>query len=100
MVAGSLIAKYVALGGRSETVAVEERGVSRAASTPSPFGISLRADQQRELSRRAAAYSGPWREVVRAKAVLLAAEGLSNAEIAGRLGVSRQAVSQWRKRFF
>jgi len=69
-------------------------------STPSPFGISLSGDQQREFSRRAAAYSGPWREVVRAKAVLLAAEGLSNAEIASRLGVSRQAVSLWRKRFF
>ena len=48
---------------------------------------------------RAAAYSGPYRDVVRAKAILLAAEGLSNTEIAERLGQSRQAVSQWRKRF-
>jgi transposase len=38
--------------------------------------------------------------VVRAKAILLAAEGESNAAIADRLGVARQSVSQWRKRFF
>jgi hypothetical protein len=33
-------------------------------------------------------------------ALLLAAEGLSNAVIAERLGASRQSVSEWRKRFF
>jgi DNA-binding NarL/FixJ family response regulator len=37
-------------------------------------------------------YSGPWRDVVRAKAILLAAQGLANAEIAERLDVSRQSV--------
>jgi len=60
----------------------------------------LDEQQRRELARRASAYSGPYREVVRAKAILLAAEGRSNAEIAERLGVSRPSVSQWRKRFF
>jgi transposase-like protein len=60
----------------------------------------LSVEQRRELARRAGAYSGPWRDVVRAKAILLAAEGLSNAAIAERLDVSRQSVSEWRKRFF
>jgi transposase len=60
----------------------------------------LDAEQERELRRRAAAYSGPWRDVVRARAILMAAEGLSNAVIAERLGVARQSVSEWRKRFF
>jgi len=60
----------------------------------------LSAEQRGELERRAAAYSGPWRDVVRAKAILLAADGLSNAAIAERLGVARQSVSEWRKRFF
>ena len=45
-------------------------------------------EQRRELERRAAAYSGPYRDVVRAKAILLAAEGFSNTEIAERLGQS------------
>ena len=32
--------------------------------------------------------------------ILLAAEGLSNDEIAGRLDTRREVVSMWRKRFF
>ena len=66
----------------------------------SPYEIVLDEEQRRELVRRAGAYSGPYRDVVRAKAILLAAEGLSNAEVADRLGVSRPSVSEWRKRFF
>ena len=38
--------------------------------------------------------------MVRAKAILLAAEGRSNAEIAERPEVARRSVSEWRKRFF
>ena len=52
----------------------------------SPHQVVLSDEQRRELERRAAAYSGPYRDVVRAKAILLAAEGLSNTEIAERLG--------------
>jgi transposase len=37
---------------------------------------------------------------MRAKVVLLAAEGMANAEIGERLDVPRQIVSKWRKRFF
>src|SRR3954452_9763138 len=36
---------------------------------------------------------------LRARIVLLAAEGLTNTEIAERLGVSRPPVTQWRNRF-
>lgn len=65
----------------------------------SPYEVVLSEEQRRELERRAAAYSGPYRDVVRAKAILYAAEGMSNQEIATRLDQSRQAVSEWRKRF-
>jgi Winged helix-turn helix len=64
-----------------------------------PHEVVLTGEQRRELERRAATYSDPYRDVVRAKAILLAAEGLSNTEIAERLGQSRQAVSTWRKCF-
>ncbi|CAA9515043.1 MAG: hypothetical protein AVDCRST_MAG67-3043 [uncultured Solirubrobacteraceae bacterium] len=37
-----------------------------------PHPITLSRDHEREPSRRAAAYSRPWRDVVRAKAILLA----------------------------
>jgi DNA-binding transcriptional ArsR family regulator len=65
----------------------------------SPYAVVLSDEQRRELERRAGAYSGPYRDVVRAKAILYAADGLTNTEIAERLDQSRQAVSQWRKRF-
>jgi transposase len=65
-----------------------------------PYRIVLSSEQKRELARRAGAYSGPYRDVVRAKAILLAGEGRSNAEIVERLGVARASVSEWRKRFF
>jgi len=37
---------------------------------------------------------------MRAKIVLMAAQGLRNDEIALRLDTPRQIVSKWRKRFF
>jgi hypothetical protein len=73
---------------------------SGSVARSSPYRIVLSEEQERELARRAGAYSGQWRDVVRAKAILLAAEGLSNAAIAERLDISRQSVSEWRKRFF
>jgi transposase len=65
----------------------------------SPHQVVLTDVQRRELRRRAAAYSAPYRDVVRAKAILLAADGLANTEIAERLALSRQVVSRWRIRF-
>jgi len=66
----------------------------------SPFEIELTEDEARELRSRAARYTVPHGEVLRAKIVLLAAEGKSNAEIARRLDCSVRTVSLWRKRFF
>jgi transposase len=37
---------------------------------------------------------------MRAKVILMAAEGLSNKQIGERLELPRQIVSKWRKRFF
>jgi len=66
----------------------------------SPFLLELSAEQRRELEARSRRYTLPYREVVRAKMVLLAAEGLDNDEIAARLDTRREIVSKWRKRFF
>jgi hypothetical protein len=82
-----------------------DEGVSGWVANPgamagrSPYVVVLSDEQRCELERRAAAYFGPHRDVVRAKAILYAADGMSNAEIARRLDQSRQAVSEWRKRF-
>lgn len=66
----------------------------------SPYVIQLRPSEKRELAHRAARYTLPYYLVVRARMVLLAAEGLSNDEIAVRLDTRREIVSLWRKRFF
>jgi transposase len=68
-------------------------------SRPSPFVINLSDADRAELQRRARCYSAPHAEVVRAKIVLLAAGGVENTMIAGRLDVHVGVVSRWRKRF-
>jgi hypothetical protein len=66
----------------------------------SPYSIVLSADEAKELSRRASNYTLPYFKVLRAKMILLAAQGLDNDEIALRLNTRREVVSMWRKRFF
>ena len=66
----------------------------------SPFAIALSRDERATLERRAAKYTSPYRDVVRANIILLAADGLRNDLIASRLSLPRQIVSKWRKRFF
>lgn len=66
----------------------------------SPYQIVLSAEERRRLEAAARRYTSPYWEVVRARIVLYAAEGLSNDQIAARLDTPRQVVSKWRKRFF
>jgi hypothetical protein len=66
----------------------------------SPFLIRLSSSEAAELNRRAAKYTLPYFQVPRARIILMAAEGLSNDEIAKRLDTGRDVVSMWRKRFF
>ena len=66
----------------------------------SPYTLRLSRDERDELEARARKYTLPYRDVVRAKIVLMAAEGLDNDEIAARLDTRREIVSKWRRRFF
>ena len=54
----------------------------------SPFHIDLSVDESAELNRRATKYTLPYFEVVRAKMLLMAADGMDNDEIADLPGVS------------
>ena len=65
----------------------------------SPYVISLSAQDETTLRQRARAYTSSHAEVVRAKIVLLAAEGHRNVVIAERLDVHVDVVSRWRRRF-
>lgn len=66
----------------------------------SPYLIRLSPEEQRILEARSRQYTLPYRDVIRARIVLLAAEGLENKEIGERLNMPRPVVSKWRKRFF
>jgi hypothetical protein len=66
----------------------------------SPYVIRLSAAEELELQRRVGKYTLPYFQVQRAKMILLAAEGVNNDEIAGRLDTRREVVGRWRKRFF
>jgi transposase len=66
----------------------------------SPYNVVLSDVERRKLECIARKYTSQYRDVVRAKIALYAAQGLSNDDIAQRLDMPRQIVSKWRKRFF
>ena len=66
----------------------------------SPFRIDLSRQERRKLEALARKYTSPYRDVIRAKIVLYAADGLHNDQIAARVDTARQIVSKWRKRYF
>ena len=66
----------------------------------SPFAILLTGKEKAILQAMTRRYTSSYIDVIRAKVILYAAEGLENKEIAARLDTSRQIVSKWRKRFF
>ena len=61
--------------------------------------MNLSSEERKMLESMTRKYTSSYCDVIRAKIVLLADEGLSNEVIASRLDTPRQIVSQWRKRF-
>ena len=66
----------------------------------SPYILNISAAEKSHLESVARKYTSPYCQVIRAKMILSAAQGLSNDQIATSLSVPRQIVSKWRKRFF
>jgi DNA-binding CsgD family transcriptional regulator len=66
-------------------------------STAAPLPIT--PDDRAVLRHWSSATQAPAALVQRAKLLLLAAEGVTNTEIAERLGISRPTVIAWRKRY-
>ncbi len=61
--------------------------------------MNLSGDERQALESISRKYTSPYCDVIRAKIILLADQGLSNDVIASRLDTRRQIVSKWRKRF-
>ena len=65
----------------------------------SPHIIILTQREKKVLEPAARKYTSQYKDMIRAKIVLMASQGLDNDEIADRLDTPRQIVSKWRKRF-
>jgi DNA-binding CsgD family transcriptional regulator len=61
--------------------------------------LRITRDERRELERRAGSDRVSRRTAQRAQIVLLAAEGVSNREIARLVGLNQNQVGMWRKRY-
>ena len=61
--------------------------------------LSITDEQRSGLERMAVSMSLPHRQVVQARGLLWAADGVANEEIARRCGVDSDAVRRWRSRF-
>jgi len=61
--------------------------------------IELTEEERGVLERRVRATTTPSRDVLRARIILLAAQGRRNDQIAPQMGVTPSAVSRWRMRF-
>ena len=66
----------------------------------SPYIMGLTLQEEAELKAIARKYTSQYRDVLRARIILYAAQGLRNDEISARLDTPRPIVSKWRKRFF
>lgn len=68
-------------------------------SRRSPFEVRLSVEDRAVLRERASSLTAAHAVVVRARIVLLAADGEQNVDIARRVGVCVDVASKWRKRF-
>ncbi|WP_327237978.1 ROK family protein [Streptomyces sp. NBC_01317] len=75
----------------------DARPAERTAGGPADRAAGPLSAEHRAVLRRWEAAGGPL--ATRASVVLLAADGLRDAEISRRLGVSRQTVGNWRQRW-
>lgn len=68
-------------------------------SGPQPKQIEITKRQQKELERIIAKPSSKQAAVLRAKMILMAADGYNNQQIANRLEGHRETVRKWRRRW-
>jgi putative transposase len=61
--------------------------------------LALPADARRDLEALVRRHTAPQQLVVRARIILLAADGLSNSQIARTLGLETDTVRLWRQRW-
>ena len=65
----------------------------------SPLQVELTAEERAELERRSRALGEPYRDVVRARAILRLAEGQGIGAVGRELQMARRHVRKWGQRF-
>jgi transposase len=68
-------------------------------SGPAATAVALTAEERQGLERLACARGTAQQVALRARIILVAAEGLNNVQVGQRVGVSREAVRLWRDRW-
>jgi putative transposase len=76
-----------------------DRGAAEGAMARSADPIVLKEIERDELDRLIRAHSTPQQLALRARIILLAADGIGNRDSARRLGVTVQTVRCWRRRW-
>jgi Winged helix-turn helix len=64
-----------------------------------PLKVVLEREQRMVLDEIAHAMTYPYRDVIRARMILLLADGVSQAEVGRRVGLRRRIVRKWAERF-
>ncbi len=64
-----------------------------------PLKVVLDREQRMVLDEIAHAMTYPYRDVIRARMILLLADGVSQAEVGRRVGLRRRIVRKWAERF-
>jgi hypothetical protein len=68
-------------------------------SGPAPTAVALTSEERAELVRLVRAHTTAQQVALRARIILLAAEGHNNAQVGQQVGASREAVRLWRDRW-
>jgi CRP-like cAMP-binding protein len=68
-------------------------------ATPHAVEIVLTDEERAHLEKLTRKQTAQRRDVARARIILLAADGLTNQQIAARTGYARWTVTTWRQRF-
>ena len=64
-----------------------------------PLKVVLEREQRMVLDEIARTMTYPYRDVIRARTILMLADGVSQAEVARRVGLRRRIVRKWAERF-
>lgn len=67
--------------------------------SPKPGSVILGEDERGALEQLVRRHGTPQQVALRARIILLAAEGWNNSQIAGQVGLSRESVRLWRDRW-